>query len=201
MLHRDVKICDGCVVPMEVENSVNVGVNNQSYIPQGLQPMPSYQKAALGTREYEVSNHLGNVLTTVADRKVYQSGDITAGSPYGTVFQFRPEVLTSGEYYPFGSKLPGRGCSMPVLCTTTSTITEEWVFIDDIFQHLQPLPGTTGTVTGLTCSGNPCAEVRTYDEEDGAEFGFSLNAGYHEAEFDVETTSRTGDAEVRIVVL
>ncbi|WP_425236610.1 3-coathanger stack domain-containing protein [Ulvibacterium sp.] len=51
----------------------------------------------VGDKRYELSNHLGNVLSVVTDRKVSNTG----GS-------FVPDVVAYNDYYPFGSLLPGR---------------------------------------------------------------------------------------------
>jgi RHS repeat-associated protein len=48
-------------------------------------------KLTLGRREYEVSNHLGNVLATVSDLKLPAA-----------------RVLSHTDYYAFGSAMPGR---------------------------------------------------------------------------------------------
>jgi RHS repeat-associated protein len=49
-----------------------------------------------------LSNHLGNVLVTVSDRKLAES---TEGS---TASGSRAEVLFASDYYPFGMQMPGR---------------------------------------------------------------------------------------------
>lgn len=50
----------------------------------------------VGDKRYELSNHLGNVLTVISDRKLYKNDIFTA------------DVLSYNDYYPFGSLLPGR---------------------------------------------------------------------------------------------
>jgi RHS repeat-associated protein len=49
-----------------------------------------------------LSNHLGNVLVTVLDRKLVEG---TEGS---TATGYRAEVLFASDYYPFGMQMPGR---------------------------------------------------------------------------------------------
>ncbi|RKN76824.1 RHS repeat domain-containing protein [Ulvibacterium marinum] len=51
----------------------------------------------VGDKRYELSNHLGNVLSVVTDRKI-TNGD---GS-------FAPDVVAYNDYYPFGQLLPNR---------------------------------------------------------------------------------------------
>ena len=55
-----------------------------------------------GNKLFELTNHLGNVLATVSDKKIGVSLD---GS---TVDHFNPLVLDANDYYPFGSLEPGR---------------------------------------------------------------------------------------------
>jgi len=55
-----------------------------------------------GNKLFELSNHLGNVLATISDKKIGVSLDGT------TVDHFNPLVLDANDYYPFGSLEPGR---------------------------------------------------------------------------------------------
>ncbi len=59
----------------------------------------------LGHKLYELSNHLGNVITTVSDVKPI---DVVNGS---TVDQYIADLQSSVDYFPFGAQLPGRGFS------------------------------------------------------------------------------------------
>ena len=51
-----------------------------------------------GIRQYELSNHLGNVLSTISDKKI--------GVPYASnsslIEYYKPDIITASEYYPFG---------------------------------------------------------------------------------------------------
>lgn len=57
----------------------------------------------LGTKSYELSNHLGNVLTVVSDRKI--GLDATSD---GTCDYYLADILSTNDYYAFGSPMPGR---------------------------------------------------------------------------------------------
>lgn len=59
-------------------------------------------KRDLGTKYYELSDHLGNVLATVLDRKTGY------GSLNGEYAGFRADVASATDYYPFGMEMPGR---------------------------------------------------------------------------------------------
>jgi RHS repeat-associated protein len=53
-----------------------------------------------GKKFFELSNHLGNVLATVTDKKVLTAtGD-------GLIYKY--DLLSANEYYPFGMQMPGR---------------------------------------------------------------------------------------------
>jgi RHS repeat-associated protein len=59
-----------------------------------------------GNKIFELSNHLGNVLVTVSDKKIGHD----AGN--GTVDYYTADVVTANDYYPFGSLMPGRTYSI-----------------------------------------------------------------------------------------
>ncbi|WP_165806452.1 RHS repeat-associated core domain-containing protein [Chitinophaga parva] len=55
-----------------------------------------------GGKTYELTNHLGNVVATVSDKKMsVDDGD-------GTVAYYNADAVNSSDYYPFGSLMPGR---------------------------------------------------------------------------------------------
>src|SRR5690606_21950291 len=55
----------------------------------------------VGRRRYELSNHLGNVLEVITDRKI-------AIDNAGDISHYMPDVVTWTDYWPFGMMLPGR---------------------------------------------------------------------------------------------
>jgi RHS repeat-associated protein len=56
-----------------------------------------------GEKSYELTNHLGNVLSTITDKKIAVS---SGGS--SLIDHFLPDVATAQDYYPFGMVMPGR---------------------------------------------------------------------------------------------
>ncbi len=56
-----------------------------------------------GEKIFELSNHLGNVLVTVNDKKVQHTTDNS------TVDYWEADVVSANDYYPFGMTMPGRG--------------------------------------------------------------------------------------------
>jgi RHS repeat-associated protein len=56
-----------------------------------------------GSRVYELSNHLGNVLVTISDKKLGVDNDNN-----GVIDYYTADVVTANDYYPFGMIQPGR---------------------------------------------------------------------------------------------
>jgi hypothetical protein len=56
-----------------------------------------------GHKAYELSNHLGNVLTTISDRRIG-----VAGSNPALIDHYMAVILSSQDYYAFGWEMPGR---------------------------------------------------------------------------------------------
>jgi hypothetical protein len=54
------------------------------------------------TKRYELSNHLGNVLTTITGRRM---GMGMSGQP---ATHFEPERIQASDYYAYGLEMPGR---------------------------------------------------------------------------------------------
>jgi len=57
----------------------------------------------LGEKHYELTNHLGNVLVTIADMKLPQDPDLDNKTEF-----FTADVTSAQEYYPFGMLRPNR---------------------------------------------------------------------------------------------
>jgi len=60
-----------------------------------------FDSLMIGMRQYELSNHLGNVLATISDKKVGHDSS-------GVVDYYVAEVLSQNDYYPGGMLMPGR---------------------------------------------------------------------------------------------
>ncbi len=63
----------------------------------------SHKMIAGKNNTYELTNHLGNVLSTISDRTY-----ISATSTSGNIISKDPDVHTYQDYYPFGMLMPGR---------------------------------------------------------------------------------------------
>ncbi len=60
---------------------------------------------SLGHKNYELSNHLGNVLTVISDNKI--ADDVSAG----LATSYKARVISQSDYYPFGLEMKGRAFS------------------------------------------------------------------------------------------
>jgi RHS repeat-associated protein len=62
----------------------------------------------IGDKRYELSNHLGNVLAVINDKKlaeeIFQKG-------FPSIITFFPDVLSYSDYYPFGQLVPNKHSS------------------------------------------------------------------------------------------
>jgi len=67
--------------------------------------LPSYDpfKREIGDKRYELSNHLGNVLSVVSDKKIPKLASGTSSLEY-----FNADIKAYNDYYPFGMIMPGR---------------------------------------------------------------------------------------------
>ncbi len=93
--------------------SINPGINLDRAVAAGtniplLGGRGNIATFTRGNKFFELSNHLGNVLVTLSDKKRgVQSG--TSGS----VLYYLPMVKTAQDYYPFGMQMPGRKYTAP----------------------------------------------------------------------------------------
>ncbi len=75
----------------------------QPWRASGTGPQLSYRRK--GIRQYELTDHLGNVRAVIGDRlKTETAGTETAG----TVTAYKPDLLSATDYFPFGMQMPGR---------------------------------------------------------------------------------------------
>ncbi|MCP9751321.1 hypothetical protein EGI32_10095, partial [Ferruginibacter sp. HRS2-29] len=58
-----------------------------------------------GATFFELTNHLGNVLVTITDKRLERTG-VHDGNTI--VEYYSPDVVTANDYYPFGMLMPGR---------------------------------------------------------------------------------------------
>ena len=92
-----------------IYGSSRVGVDNRKdtlYMSAAYTPTwggVGTSRRDLGSKSFELANHLGNVLVTVSDKPVYKVSSTT-------IF-FNPEITSISDYYPFGAPIQGRSAA------------------------------------------------------------------------------------------
>ncbi len=90
--------------------SRDVGASNWSYF--AFDYFPGTTNGSLhglwkrGHQEYELSNHLGNVLASVSDNRIPEESGVPGDA--GLVGHYLADVISARDYYPFGMAMPGR---------------------------------------------------------------------------------------------
>jgi RHS repeat-associated protein len=95
----------GLSEPKVAWNTVGVATTNPMYVVMYNGPGIDTSKYYLhleGNKRYEISNHLGNVMSVITDRKR------GAGVSAGAYTYYLPAVLSASDYYAFGMEMPGR---------------------------------------------------------------------------------------------
>lgn len=78
----------------------------------------------LGQKQYELTNHLGNVQATLSDKHYVKTLPLPGGAGGGSRDYFNASIVAAYDYYPYGQLMPGRfGSDTAAHCTTT-TITQ-----------------------------------------------------------------------------
>jgi len=116
-----------------VYGSSRLGMYREQDTDPGAPASVNDYERRVGSREYELTNHLGNVLATVSDYKVYDQGEDA----------YYASVLTAQDYYPFGMQIPGRSYR-PVSCEEVETEGA------GVVQHTEGFEELTTTVTPWT---------------------------------------------------
>jgi len=75
----------------------------QPWRASGSGPQLSYRRK--GIRQYELTDHLGNVRAVIGDRLKTETA--------GTATAYKPELLSATDYFPFGMQMPERVFSSP----------------------------------------------------------------------------------------
>jgi len=90
------------VTDQHIYGSSRVGVFNRNFDVKTAYVRPTIITFERGLKMHELSNHLGNVLVTISDKKIgHNSGN-------GTIDYYNAEVITANDYYPGGMVMPGR---------------------------------------------------------------------------------------------
>ncbi|MDB5250687.1 MAG: repeat protein [Segetibacter sp.] len=115
-----------------------------------------------GYKQYEFSNHLGNVLATVSDR----IKQIVSPVNPGLVDRYEANVITANDYYPFGMLMPGRNKYLSEFtetkqvksCVSCGMLQQ---LIDDYFSTTGAGPGSETAMVGYI-KGNLLADSLSF---------------------------------------
>ncbi len=138
----------------------------------GIQTAVSGMQHMLGTKQYELTNHLGNVMATLSDKRK----GIKVGGGNDSIVSYRHALPAVYDYYPFGMLMPGRymsDTSAQCVWITQTTFAPMWV--DE--EYIQVFNAPNGWVgkgaAGLMIAGqgteNPVLEVTTSTTNEGME--------------------------------
>lgn len=102
---KDAAINDGDLTQSEVHlyGSSRLGILNTELNVENIPVAQLVRIFKRGNKFFELSNHLGNVLVTVSDKKLG-----IPGGPNGTVLGYEADVVSANDYYPGGMDMPGR---------------------------------------------------------------------------------------------
>ena len=62
----------------------------------------------LRAKNYELTNHLGNVLATVSDKKVHPQETADTNGVFDPTIGYQADVTSRYDYYPFGMEIKSR---------------------------------------------------------------------------------------------
>jgi RHS repeat-associated protein len=102
LLNADVEltIASGFEYQASVESAFRIRAGVGPY-EQNPDPLGGVSSRLLNSRRYQLSDHLGNVRAITTDIKL---STISGSTPT----DFRPDVVSISNYYPFGMEMPGR---------------------------------------------------------------------------------------------
>ena len=89
---------------------------------------PYFAQHVLGLKQYELTDHLGDVLATVSDKRAGMQffpvgGGVLSPGALATIETWKPEVVGAYDYYPFGQYMPGRYMADTATHCLTTTFT------------------------------------------------------------------------------
>ena len=93
------------LIERPIYGSSRVGIDNTELELVGYTaPTDGITTHILGLKQYELVNHLGNVLTTITDKKIPVESN-------GAIDHYVADITSATDYYPFGSPMDGRNFS------------------------------------------------------------------------------------------
>lgn len=84
--------------------SSRLGMTHPDFEMIGASALTDTTKYYLGLKSYELSNHLGNVLSVISDKKI----GVPDRSNFYRIDHYLADQISATDYYAFGSPMPGR---------------------------------------------------------------------------------------------
>ncbi len=139
-----------------------------------------------GQRQYEVTDHLGDVLATLSDAR--NAADTTTPD---SIDVYTPVVHSAYDYYPFGMYMPGRHTEDSATHCNWFTQAQTIRVYDSTWVGWTHTAGGLGTVGGGVISPYPGGGVTlsTTTTGDGLAYAMSISPGDHEFDFDIAGSS------------
>ncbi|MBW7869153.1 MAG: hypothetical protein H3C31_12625 [Brumimicrobium sp.] len=140
-------------------------------------PLPSY--GTVGNRNYELTNHLGNVLTVINDIK-YPLAD------NGTITGYETGISHVFDYSPFGAPLDGRTIEQTLyqeVTTSTTTYTTEYALEEHFDSSPNWTPLTASSQVSYPSQVMRVKNTQTTKKTIGATESFTTGDGVHSLSF------------------
>lgn len=165
---------------------------------------------AVGQRQYELTDHLGNVLTTISDKRAgkaftaYPSGPLTTGG-LAKAKTWKPIVISAHDYYPFGEYMPGRyktdlssNCMTATLQSLVPHIYTIGVPGSTLVYSVTPVAGGVPMLTSIApplggppATPHPMMYIKTTSVGSGGYVGQYISAGGTSITVDVYASTGT----------
>src|SRR5690554_2673528 len=161
-----------------IYGSSRLGTLKDPVIMFNAKPLQSY--GILGNRNYELSNHLGNVLTVISDIKYPLSSDNS------TIDSYEVGISNVFDYSPFGAPLDGRTIDKLFYQEeiTTDTITENAFALEETFNTSSNWQATTSYSQITYPSGKMKIKNNSSSKQTiGAKKSFTTGEGLHSLSF------------------
>lgn len=111
------------LVERNIYGSSRVGMNVDTVEMIGASGTTDHYYGMIGKKQYELSNHLGNVLSVITDKKYALDYDVD-----DTIDYYQPDILLTYDYSPFGVILPERSYDRTDILTEAIKPDFRWTF-------------------------------------------------------------------------
>ena len=127
----------------------------------------------LSLKKYELSNHLGNVLAVVSDKRTYLQDTTINGA---TVALWDAYIASAQDYYPFGMLMPNRVYSDTNQTQMLVRAITQYAHVAEIDTFTVGTAGWTGTSGGAVSQANKQLVVTADHENEGTLHNYTTTA-------------------------